>query len=563
MKAVAAVDSEIHLDGSNPDAFGPMLRGHVDGIIDGWVCGWLYTPAAPNQRLRVEMLLGDQVLATGIADRPRADLTDAGMGDGAHAFALKLDANLFDGQQHALILREANSREPLRGSPILFCDQPQSQAKPRINGQFDRVDEGLACGWACDPEHPEQRLQIAIHFKDQIIAQGTADRFRQDLLDAEIGDGAHAFELQIDPERLRHVQGRLSARVLEHDSWLPGSPSVSAIKPKPEPEPGQISDQGSVMPPELEWQALAPKSTLIAFSKPSGDLAAQEPAEPALIRADNPPQPAFENTRDTRFFFPSSGHAEALSRLFLLAHDRNMGIGVLTGEIGAGKTLLRTLLYSRLSDREHLRVSLENSLLDFDGLLLEILSQMQGERLAANDFPDRYTRLAAFKRLLSEQVAASNRHLVILIDEAQQLSLENLEALKALTNISAERQNFLSLILIGQPELRAKLKQLPQVDQRVSLRFHLEGLDRAETGYYIRHRLRVAGFHGEPPINEEALDLIHQVTRGIPREINRLCKLALEHLLTHNGGKLDQHRITILIDDLRRHGALEEIRNEL
>jgi len=565
--ATQAIDPEINLDGSNPDSSGSMLRGHVDGIIDARVCGWLYNPAAPNQRLHVEMLLGDRVLATGIADRPRADLSDAGMGDGAHAFALQLDASLFDGRQHALILREASSHEPLRGSPILFCDQSQSPAQPRINGQFDRVDEGLAYGWAYHSEHPEQRLQIAVHCQDQVIARGIADRFRQDLLDAEIGDGAHAFELRIDPERLRHVQGRLSARVLEYDTWLPGSPSISAIKPEPEPEPEpeprQVSDQGSAPSSELEWQASAPKSTAIAFSKPSGDLAAQAPAEPGLIRADNPPQPAFENTRDTRFFFPSSGHAEALSRLFLLAHDRNMGIGVLTGEIGAGKTLLRTLLYSRLSDREHLRVSLENSLLDFDGLLLEILSQMQGERLAANDFPERYTRLAAFKRLLSEQVAASNRHLVILIDEAQQLSLETLEALKALTNISAERQNFLSLILIGQPELRAKLKQLPQVDQRVSLRFHLEGLDRAETGYYIRHRLRVAGFHGEPPINQEALDLIHQVTRGIPREINRLCKLALEHLLTHHGGTLDQHRITILIDDLRRHGALEEIHNEL
>ena len=160
---------------------------------------------------------------------------------------------------------------------------------------------------------------------------------------------------------------------------------------------------------------------------------------------------------------------------------------------------------------------------------------MQGERLAADSFPDRYTRLAAFKRLLSEQVASRNRHLVILVDEAQQLGTETIEGLKALTNIASERQNFLTLILIGQPELRTRLKQLPQIDQRISLRFHLAGLDLAETGYYIRHRLRAAGFRGEPPVTEGAVHLVHQTTRGIPREINRLCKLALAQLLTNYG----------------------------
>ena len=281
-------------------------------------------------------------------------------------------------------------------------------------------------------------------------------------------------------------------------------------------------------------------------------------ADAGVIGPRNPPRPAFENTRDTRFYFPSAAHREALSRLLFLAQDRNMGIGLLTGEIGAGKTLLRTLLYAQLSSAQHLRVNLENSLLDFDGLLLEMLSQMRGSRVHSSDLPDRYSRLAAFKRTLSEQVATQDRHLIVLIDEAQQLGLDTLEALKALTNIASERQNFLTLILIGQPELRERLARLPQVEQRVSLRFHLGALTEAETGDYVRHRLAAAGFVGEPPLGAGAVALLHRSSRGIPREINRLCKLALEHIITHGVGRLDAAALGVVVEDLRRHGALPE-----
>ncbi len=447
----------------------------------------------------------------------------------------------------------------------------KKQTGLRIRGQFDRIANGVAQGWAFDAELPEQRLEIQIYNRDRVVSQGTADRFRQDLLDAGIGDGAYAFELPIDPGQISDGDAAFSAQVIDHETWLPGSPITPPpdqsppSEPRPEvtvePTPEQEHEQEHEHEHEHEHEQQ--ETTDTSQCSPSPESPPTEPPERSMLRHDNPPQPPFENTRDTRFFFPSSAHAEALSRLFLLAQDRNMGIGLLTGEIGSGKTLLRTLLYSRLADSEHLRVSIENSLLDFDGLLLETLSQMQGERLAADSFPDRYTRLAAFKRILSEQVAARNRHLVILVDEAQQLTTEALEGLKALTNIASERQNFLTLILIGQPELRTRLKQLPQVDQRISLRFHLEGLDQAETGYYIRHRLRAAGFHGEPPVTEDAVHLVHQTTRGIPREINRLCKLALANLLTHNGGELDEETVAIVVNDLRRHGSLEEIASEL
>jgi general secretion pathway protein A len=383
-----------------------------------------------------------------------------------------------------------------------------------LRGHFDRADGGRAQGWAFDPNAPQRRLPIEIHCAEQLLATGVADRFRQDLLDAGIGDGYHAFELAVDLSDCQHRLDQLEARVAGQGTKLSGRPFTAAATP-----PGETS-------------------------------ANRRQAETARL-------PAFDNTRDTRFFYPSASHAEALSRLFLLTQDRNMGIGVLTGEIGTGKTLLRTLLFARLGDGRHLRVSIENSLLDFDGLLLEILSQMRGERLASIDFPDRYSRLAELKRLLLEQVASRDRHLVLLIDEAQQLEPQTLEALKCLTNITSERQNFLTLILIGQPELRAQLRELPEVSQRVSLSFHLGGLDRLETGYYVRHRLRTAGFGDDVAVSDSALDLLYQTTAGIPREINRIGKLVLDQMLNQGIDVLDEPLVQLVIEDLHLDGTVE------
>jgi general secretion pathway protein A len=241
-----------------------------------------------------------------------------------------------------------------------------------------------------------------------------------------------------------------------------------------------------------------------------------------------------------------------------LAEDRNMGMGLLTGEIGSGKTLLRSVLHARINAETHVRVSIENSLLGFDDLLLEIISQIRGERLLPSDCADRYTRLSIFKRLLTDQVAARGRHLVILLDEAQLIALEDLDAIKGLTNIASERQNFLTLILIGQPELRVRLRQLPQVDQRISLRFHLTALSPEETAEYVAHRLRVAGFEGEFPFTEEALDLLYRASRGIPREINRVCKIGLDHVLNEQLDRFTEATLSAVVEDLRRHGGLFE-----
>ena len=286
-------------------------------------------------------------------------------------------------------------------------------------------------------------------------------------------------------------------------------------------------------------------------SKPGSSTPAQ-----AQLDAYNPPLPPFDNVRDTRYFYPSSVHGEALSRLLFLAEDGNMGIGMLTGEIGAGKTILRTVLHNRLDSSTHVRVSIENCLLDFDDLVLEIISQVLGERQYPQDYPDRYTRLAAFKKILSDEIVANGRHLVILLDEAQQLEPRTLEAIKGLTNIASERQNFLTLILIGPPELRSLVRRVPQVDQRISLRYHLGALEPRDMRPYLEHRLRSAGWQGDCPFDSGAVELLYQASRGIPREINRIGKLALEHALRTRQASISHAVIEAVVHDLRRHGGL-------
>ena len=272
----------------------------------------------------------------------------------------------------------------------------------------------------------------------------------------------------------------------------------------------------------------------------------------AGIRLKRPP---FDNTRDSNYFFPSSGHAEALSRLAYLIADRNMGIGLLTGEIGCGKTITSSVLRQRLKQEANHVVNLENGLLDFDGLLLEIVSQMRGTRILPEQYPDRYTKLAMFKQTLMRNIVDQKRHLVIVIDEAQQLQAQTIDQLKGLTNIGSERQNFISLVFIAQPEFRLTIGSLPQVDQRVSLRYHLNALSLEESRQYLSHRLEVAGLHSEYPFTADAELSIYNASQGVPREINRMCKLALEHAHAFARAHIDSDTIETVVADLHQHSG--------
>jgi type II secretory pathway predicted ATPase ExeA len=255
----------------------------------------------------------------------------------------------------------------------------------------------------------------------------------------------------------------------------------------------------------------------------------------------------FECTRDSQYYFAAASHEKAVSRLFDMFHDGNQGFAVLSGDSGLGKTLIRTVLHRRLDSQRFVRVSIETSLLGFDEMLLEIISQIQGDRVHAADLPDRYSRLALFKTLLSDRIIHSGRHLVLMLDEAQGLDRATLEGLRNLSNISAEKQNLMSVGLFGGTQLDNLVQGLPELRQRIGEQLSLSPLDSSETHAYVDHRLRTAGSPRTLSLADTTWARLHRVSGGIPRNINRIMKSALS-ASTLSGNSLDDACLMGVLD---------------
>jgi len=234
----------------------------------------------------------------------------------------------------------------------------------------------------------------------------------------------------------------------------------------------------------------------------------------------------FEPTWDTRFFFQSRDHDEALNRLAFLVGERTMLFGMLTGNIGCGKTLTRAVFAERLDHRRFCVVTQENSAFSFSELLELVLEELDGNPPGAGQ--TKFARVERLKKAVA-RVYAEDRHLVLVFDEAQDMTTATLNELKLLTNLNRAGQSYLTIILVGQPELRELVASLPQIDQRVSLRFHLKAMDLEDSRNYLRHRLTVAGHTNGELFAPEAVERAHQVTLGVPRELNRIAKLSLEY----------------------------------
>ena len=254
----------------------------------------------------------------------------------------------------------------------------------------------------------------------------------------------------------------------------------------------------------------------------------------------------FECTRDSQYYFAAASHEKAVSRLYDMFHDGNQGFAVLSGDSGLGKTLIRTVLHRRLDSQRFVRVSIETSLLGFDEMLLEIISQIQGDRVHAADLPDRYSRLALFKTLLSERIIQSGRHLVLMLDEAQGLDRATLEGLRNLSNISAEKQNLMSVGLFGGTQLDNLVQGLPALKQRIGEQLILAPLDSSETHDYVNHRLRTAGSPRTLSLADTTWARLHRVSGGIPRNINRIMKSALNSSMSSENGLDDKCLMGVL-----------------
>ena len=257
----------------------------------------------------------------------------------------------------------------------------------------------------------------------------------------------------------------------------------------------------------------------------------------------------FRLTPDPRYLFLSATHREALGHLLFGVHEGN-GVVVLTGEIGAGKTTLLRTLAGELEASTTLAYLFNPAL-----SAVELLQAINADLGLPADSTGKRDLTDALNRFLLAQQAAGRR-VVVIIDEAQNLAAPVLEQLRLLSNLETEQEKLLHIILVGQPELREILAQpeLAQLDQRVTLRWHLEPLGAQDTAAYVRHRLGVAAQGRECALfSPAALRQVYRFSRGIPRLINILCHRALLIGYTQEEARIRARTMRQAIRELRRH----------
>ena len=230
----------------------------------------------------------------------------------------------------------------------------------------------------------------------------------------------------------------------------------------------------------------------------------------------------FEISPDPKFLYLSENHKEALAHL-IYAVTEGSGFTVITGEVGTGKTTLAQTLLSRL-DGNVQTAYLFNPTLKTDDFIQYILKDL-GVRLYGRTKGDYLHKLHQY--LLNAYQA--NVKVILIIDEAQTLNPRLLEEVRLLTNLETSKKKLLQVILLGQPEFNRILDdpRFRQLNQRVSLRYHIQPLNKKETEEYIENRLRRAGASNPYFFSPRALKKIYRYSKGIPRLINTLCDHAL------------------------------------
>jgi len=252
---------------------------------------------------------------------------------------------------------------------------------------------------------------------------------------------------------------------------------------------------------------------------------------------------------DPSFIYWAKSHRFAFSMLEYGVMN-GAGFTVITGEIGSGKTtLVRELL--RNIDDEGITVGLLSQTGFTDGELLPWLMMTLGQRF---DQQSNIALYAAFQEYLTNEFEKGKRT-VIIIDEAQNLPTKLLEELRMLSNINADKDHILQVILLGQPQLKERLRQpeLAQFAQRVSSDFHVHSLDQDEVEKYIAHRLRVAG-GSRALFTSAACRRIHNVSGGVPRVVNILCDTALVYGFASEADKITERIVNSVIKSKSEYG---------
>jgi general secretion pathway protein A len=254
----------------------------------------------------------------------------------------------------------------------------------------------------------------------------------------------------------------------------------------------------------------------------------------------------FSKTPDPEFLFPSRQHAEALARLSHALEERE--VAVLTGEIGAGKTTLSRALVDAFADRCRFSFVIHPALPP---------AQLLGAIAEGFGLPPTRRKADAFSAL-AEHVArldADGRFAVVIVDEAQLLpGRAAFDELRLLTNLAADDRALVGVVLVGQPELRDRLRERggEAFTQRVGVAYHVGALDPEETGCYLAHRLAVAGRRA-PLFGPEAILAVHRRSGGVPRRVNQVAASALLEAFAREADPISAEIVDAAAADLAAH----------
>jgi general secretion pathway protein A len=254
-------------------------------------------------------------------------------------------------------------------------------------------------------------------------------------------------------------------------------------------------------------------------------------------------QAPFENVPDPSFLYESPQHREALSRM-LYGISRRKGCIMLSGEVGSGKTTLARTLIQSLPKEKYEVAIIENPRLAPSLFIQEIIYQFVGRPESKN----KVDLLHSLNRILFKNLA-EEKDSVIIIDEAQLIQdSSTFEELRLLLNFQLNSRFLLTLILMGQPELRDVVSSTPQFEQRIAIRYHLTHLSFDDTTKYIGFRLKRAGLN-KNVFTTEAIQKIFRYSGGIPRKINNICDMGLLIGWSLKVDYVDSKIITNLIDE--------------
>jgi general secretion pathway protein A len=230
----------------------------------------------------------------------------------------------------------------------------------------------------------------------------------------------------------------------------------------------------------------------------------------------------FENTPDPRFLYSSHEHLEAVTRMMYAIEERK-GAALLTGDYGCGKTLISRRLFEMLPQEKYDVALVTNPLLSPTEIIREICIQLGLK--SSPTWPKTQLLMELNEKLY--QNMRSHKDTVIIVDEGQSIKdIRTLEELRLLLNFQLNDRFLLTLIIMGQPELRDIIDKYKQLKQRLAIRYHLNPLGQKDSRAYILHRLEIAGAK-DVIFASNVHDVIWQNSGGVPREINSICDMSL------------------------------------